>query len=420
MKYLDKLKNTHFIGFPDIDWSSVFVRDSILIECEEFYDGKNIFIDIVRPFVSRDYKFIFKENEGANILIVSEQDRKSIQKQISEISELAKMDVAHIKEEKQLTFHPWLGLKILCMIPFWVFSVIKARLNMVESRSCINNLIILFLFKSLNKIVLNKYHLLISYYDSLIIESYLTALFKHNNITTCTLQHAQFNSWRENKFINSGVEFRSSCSDYYIAWNQFSLDEAKKDGCNVKNYIKAGIIGYVGTEYKECSYPNNGVFGIALAHPFFEAESLKMIEAANLLAEKRHLKYYLKLHPNYEEHYFDDKVNKTYYLGNIKKGIPMLEYANMVDFTIVGSSSVFIEMLYLRHNVIRYSTKSISDKFKDINLGSVYSKVDDVVDVYDKGFNKEEDEKLFEYLCYTKDCTKEYQRIIKKLSDDKC
>lgn len=416
MKYLEKLKGVEFIGFPKIDWSSVFVRDSILIECEEFYEGKNLFVDLFRPFVSRDYKFVFEEVKDSNILIVSEQDRKSIQNQISQISSLAKMDVAHIKEAKHVTCHFFTGLKVLFFMPVWIITMIRAKLSRVEFRSCLTNLIILYLFNSNNKIDYAKYKLLISYYDSLLIESYLTAVFKELGIKTSTLQHAQFNSWRENRFINSGIEFRSSKSDFYIAWNQFSLDEAQKDGCNINNFIKAGIIGYVGYKYEECKCPHNGIFGIALAHPFFEKESVKMIEAANILAKERNLKYYLKLHPNYAEDYFERIVDDNYYIGSIRKGIPMIEYANMVDFTIVGSSSVFIEMIYLNHNVIRYSSKEINDKFRDIKLGSIFTKVGDILEVYDKGFDEVANRELFDYLCFTKDCTGEYQRTLLELS----
>ena len=76
----------------------------------------------------------------------------------------------------------------------------------------------------------------------------------------------------------------------------------------------------IGRGQEHCKKPNNGIFGVVISHPYWEHENYEMIKAANILAERYDLKYYLKLHPNYKEDYFRNTVNE-HYIGNTKKGI---------------------------------------------------------------------------------------------------
>ena len=91
----------------------------------------------------------------------------------------------------------------------------------------------------------------------------------------------------------------------------------------------------------------------------------------------------------------------------VKKGIDMIDYANMVDFSIVGSSTVFTELIFLGHEVIRYSNQGIKDKYRDIKVGLTFSEPKQIVDVYNKG-NFEVDS-LFDDLCSIREVRSSYQ-----------
>ena len=145
------------------------------------------------------------------------------------------------------------------------------------------------------------------------------------------------------------------------------------------------------------------------------AKNRIMIKAANILAERYDLKYYLKLHPNYKEDYFRNTVNE-HYIGNTKKGIDTLEYTNMVEFTIVGSTSFFVEMVYCYHDILRYSSQLPSDKYRDIYIGSTFNNAQDVVESYER-LNVECKSRLFEYLCGSTNTRECYNIFFSKFNE---
>lgn len=207
-------------------------------------------------------------------------------------------------------------------------------------------------------------------------------MFKKNGVKTATIQHGQFNAWREATYANCGLEFIASPSDYQLCWNKYAQDEAIKCGWDKKRLPVVGIMSNIGRGKERCVNPNNKTFGVVICHPDWENENYEMIKAANILSKAIGYKYYLKLHPNYKEDFFDHIVNKNYYIGNIEKGIDTLAYTNMVEFSIVGSTSFFAEMVYFYHDTIRYSSHLPSDKYQPIKVGSVFSNADDIVSAY--------------------------------------
>ena len=275
---------------------------------------------------------------------------------------------------------------------------------------------IFFFYKNVaSRINPSRYNLLLAFYDSSLCEGFMVEYFKMRGVKTATLQHGIFSAFRENELINSGVEPRTFHSDYFLCWNKFTLNEAQKQGCATEKFLMCGILGYVGTQYLPCNNPSNKLFGVVIGHPSFESENLILIEGANILAQQTGYKYYLKLHPSYKEDYFADKVSSAF-VGVVKKGIPMIDYANMVEFSVCGSSSVFAELVYLNHNTIRHSDNSITDKFRDVKCGKIFDSPEGIVSVFGNGFNTEDQSALFDELCTIKEIDKEYKKILEPYS----
>ena len=86
----------------------------------------------------------------------------------------------------------------------------------------------------------------------------------------------------------------------------------------------------------------------------------------------------------------------------------------MCEFSLVSSSSVFCELVYVKHNIMRFSTHKINDKYRDIPYGLTFSNIEDVISCYNKGFNEEDNELLFKYLCGLEDVTISYKRFLSK------
>ena len=421
----EELRNIQFKGFESLRWDKIFMRLQIEGECG-CMKGLRPFIAafaglFLSPFLRNEKtNFEIKQYVGNKILCMQDNpDRQSNIRLFNSVCGLAKTDkLLGISITRRSANNLFDGFKLCFLyIPSWWKSLLNTRLSIYWKAIIINRLIYLWHFqKETQALDIDKYNLLVTYYDSALDQGFLTEIFKAHHKTTATLQHGIFTAWRENALVNSGVEFRSFHSDYFLAWNQFTIDEALKVGLDTSKFLKTGIIEYADSTCPCWINPANGTFGVVIGHPMFEEENLKLIEAANLLAKSIKKSFYLKLHPNYRSDYFDTYVDKHYYLGNIEKGIPIIDYANMVEFSFVGSSSVFVQLIYVSHDVIRYSDLGVKDKFRDIKIGKIFNNPSDIVEVYNANKGKDYTADLFDYLCSVKDVASAYRNFFELYS----
>ncbi len=419
---IDNRNNNNYMkSFPNIDWIVIFQRNRVERECGAKPHFWNYFFrNIAFCFVDNVDLRLLKRGDNSRILFYqSFIERESSRKQFYNVQQLVNSDLISYGPEKKNKIHILLGLYLLFFnLPFWFFQLIRVGAPFSERPRYIHSLIkFFFISRKINNLTsINNYNLLVTFCDAYPEESFISQLFKAKGKTTVTLQHGAFSAWRENELINSGVELRAFSSDYMLCWNKLTIDEAVKCGISSERLKVVGILGYVKDQPDDWICPNNNTFGVVIGHESFEEENLKLIECANRIAELKGMGYYLKLHPNYYEHYFDDKVSKEFYKGNIKKGIPISDYANMVDFSLVGSSSVYLELVYIRHDVIRYSTGGVTDKFKDVKIGKVLHSPQEVESLFGKDHEPSENglDDLFDYLCGYKDVAREYKRFFSK------
>lgn len=417
MNLSDKLRNINIKGFHSINWDIVFKRLQIEYEC----GLKNSFFTLLslplKAFISRSPIVSFNKHDDAKILSYINQERISCHLQNENVTKLVKMDVLSNYGKTKLKIHSD-GYELIFLFVVWFVELRKRRIPYRIIGVLISYLMSLWRFqKFLNtNVEYRKYNLLLTFYDSPIDSAFITELFRSNKVRTATLQHGQFTAWRENDFVNSGVEFRSFSSDYMLCWNKFTVEEAVKTGIKKRRMKIVGILGYVNAQTAICTNPQNGIFGVVIGHPMFEQQNVALITAANMLAQTYNLKYYLKLHPNYTEDYYKGIVEPDLYLGNVEKGIGLLEYANSVEFSLVGSSSIFVELIYVHHDVIRFSDNDVKDKFRDIRIGKRFSNPEELVDIYKKNVDSEYFRKLFDYLCTVENVTETYKDFLKTFS----
>lgn len=406
------LQKVNFKGFPNVDWSCIFHRDAIAMECDIKPCMVRLFVGtLCGLFLLKEEQYKLKLNEKSKILCFQSYfKRRTCVEQYKNICELYHSNSLSCESVKT-KLHIIDGFTILFgLMPSWMVTLKLCDVTITQKLFILNKLVKIWYFHQQikNKIKqVKETKLFVSFYDSLSIECYMVELFKNKHVPTATLQHGQFCAWRENVLENAGIEFRTSNSDYFLCWNKFTIDEAKKEGVPPQKLILAGILGYLNCENIKSKAPGNNSFGVVIGHPMYEEENKKLIESANILAKQCNLKYYLKLHPNYDENHFNFIVNHAYYKGNIKKGIPIINYANSVDLSIVGSSSVFVELVYLEHPILRYSSNNVKDKFRNVHIGKIFSSPNDIVDIF---LTEDEDSTalLFDYLCSVKDVKKGY------------
>ena len=414
---------TEMKGFPSgIDWSLVLHRVAIEEECGLKFSKEQF----ISTFAHTHYIFEFKRQSNSKVLFFeSYNGRNNFVGYVKTLSDLILSDVI-IETKANKTLDVIRGISyFLCYFPAWRKVLKRAKLGRnFENRALYYLVNIHRFYLELTDTVfkqtidLKKYNLFVTFYDSMPKDAFFVQLMRLYGVTTATLQHGAFTAKRNNQLVNSGVELRTLNSDYFLCWNQFTVDEATKEGFDAGKCVVTGIIGFAKDEKRViCKKVENNTFGVVIGHPTFEKENRILIESANVLANKTGKSYYLKLHPNYPEAYFDSLVDKKYYRGNIKKGIPMLDYANSIEFSIVGASTVFVELVYLNHRVLRYSSGEIVDKWRDINIGNHFAIPDDVVNAYDAMCNQQGEEELFDYLCTIENVRLSYQKFFQNFSD---
>ena len=411
---MNKTSNFSFKGFKDVNWETVLGR--FLMERtypKEQRVLKNLLKTIIDPIFPK-YEYYFDNHGSKLFFFISSNNRENVTKSFETVRSLKDGDFLSIFTKGR--HHNVIGglYVLICLVPLWAMQIRKIARNFNEFFWLMVILQQIYTVeKELRKIDIDKYKALFTYYDSLEPEAYVVQCFKKKGITTVSLQHGQFTDKCDESFIDSGVELHTFNSDYLLCWNKFTFDEAVKSGISPEKLVIAGIWSYINKKRAICRKNHNGIFGVVIGHPSFEQENLNLIAAANNLSEKYGLKYYLKLHPFYKEDHFSKNVNGCY-LGNIKKGIPMLDYANQVDFTLIGSTSVFVELIYIGHDVYRYSSGEANDKYKSIKIGKYFNCPDEINTVYLKEKEKDYTEQLFDYLCTVADVTTEYKRFLDK------
>lgn len=414
MHLYNKLSGIHFIGFEKVSFDALFSRLYITLECKGKCHSYWLLLLRFLYHIIWDYNYSLETKfEDKNHILFFKGDR------------IRESDVVNFKKAISTTIGDyiiidWRGKKlhllqtlelIFYYVPLWILPLLKNRVAVKDSLHIITNLIILWRINiQLTNINFNKYNLLCVFYDSIPLENYLVQVFQRKGITTATLQHGQFNAWKENSPLNCGLELRSSVADYFLCWNQFTKDEAIKAGMTTNKIKMVGILSNIGKKRQFCKIPQNNIFGIVCSHPTWENENVEMIKAANLLSHYTNKHYVIKLHPNYSNDYFDKIIDHSYFDGIVEKGIDLLAYANSVEFSIIGSSSVFEELTFFSHKMIRYSSGLPSDKYLNVNIGKYFRNPQDIIAEYSKE-NHVIDSDTFDYLCTVNNVDENYREF---------
>lgn len=226
-------------------------------------------------------------------------------------------------------------------------------------------------WKFLSKLDLTVFNGVVVYYDAWFTDAALVQLFKKMNKKTATLQHAFFaaKSDKSNVLGEQGIELECSNADYFLAWNDATVLEARKQGVDAEKFRVLGIPRYIGQDFEENSFEHNAHsyrFGVVLGVRDNEKQNISMIQIANAIAQKYGYKYYLKYHPAFLGMEYDAYTKVEYYLGNIEKGKSLEEYAKSVDFSIAGNSTVMMELLYLKYRTFHYTDKHMYEKYSEM------------------------------------------------------
>lgn len=236
-------------------------------------------------------------------------------------------------------------IAIVCSVPFALYHHWKLR----EWLFALPFYISAWHFKNFVKQVeFLKYKLVIVFFDSETCANLLVQMAKENGCKTATLMHGIYVAPQKdpkNPF-EDGANFRGFVSDYLLAWNEFDRDQAEKSGIAVDQIKVVGSQKFIDVQAPQKHRKTNS-FGVILGWDH-DKENRELIEIANCVAANLGMTYYLKYHPLCKGHEYNKLVSKSC-IGNIDRTIKVKAYVEQTDFTIVGTSAMFVELLYLNH-----------------------------------------------------------------------
>ncbi len=415
MSLIDKIKNTTFRGLENYDIPNFCTLHSIGLDL-----GITSYKQSIKYFIKalffEEFKYKYKCNNENKILFFYSnyyyrQDHFDTFMKFAKRIEIG--DVLYpIKKKRKLKFI--LGIRNFVSVLPWIADMRNRNLSFQEK---ITILAVLHEINEFKKIMstfkLSKYNLLVVYYDVNPIENMLVQHFKSLDKKTATLQHGTFTAEKldVNDVEYMGIELKNSTSDYFLAWNQMTKDEGMMSGIDGSRIKVLGIPKYINTIVKtELSNKNQKTFGVVLGTKSSDKQNIELVKIANEISTRLGYKYMLKYHPTFNLNEYKFYTN-TNYLGSFEKYMSIQEYSDSVDFTLVGNSSVYIELIFLKHRTYRLSSKDIIDKF-DVIETNRFSDSEELYDIINNS-NDNVTEELFNYLCTTEDVYESYMNFFR-------
>lgn len=259
----------------------------------------------------------------------------------------------------------------------------------------------------------SQYEAVVVYFDAEICSNVLVQMCKEQGIKTATLQHGIFVSPKENprNIDECSIEFKYSVSDYFLAWSDFIKNEAIKAGMDEKKIKVLGIPKFIG-EKTDVQFTPRNCFGVILGWIENDFENKKLIEVANEIARKNNMKYVVKYHPSFRGNEYAHLIDTALCQGNVSKEKNVVEYIKDVKFSIVGNSSLFVELLYFGHRTFHLHINGMPDKYNNITQLSFSNttQFEKVLEESTVSFGK-----LQKYLCGPRDVDNEYKVFFKEL-----
>ncbi len=342
-------------------------------------NGIKAFLVLARNVLLRNCEIkVVNYSEQAKIVFiqpmkVARQDFLQILKDVSSLLDESEYDYFGWTWKKSFSLRRALYMIRLCYLKrreVLLESVhITLRLRMLAHLITISEM-----EKQLSQVTsFGKYNLCVLTYDANLYNNYFSQRFKLAGVKTATLQHGVMLAAREgleNSYDFMGLEFRGFVSDYFLAWNDFTLNEAVKQGISKERIQVIGNVKCLNT--RPVMRTQESVFGVVLDGECEDENNQPMIRLANEIAEKYNLKYMVRYHPNYAGNEFrNDILNK--YGRACSQGVSLPDFLSEVSFCILSNSTVLFELPYYHIQYFRYSSRDNKDKYSSLKEDSFHT-----------------------------------------------
>ncbi len=276
-------------------------------------------------------------------------------------------------KHKKITFG---SLKYAVYLPIWLWQIRKLSCGLTTRLFFVTYILEAKRWYDylLKKVEPEKFGALITFFDARLYDNILVQYFKNHRVATATLQHGHFNATRHgaNQRQDLGIAFEGFVSNKFLAWGEYTKFEAMKNGLSSKQILCVGCPKYIG--YQKCNTRKDArIFGVVLdgGKALTYRSNVEMLQIANELARKKHMKYVIKPHPVSDMSVFEAYIDKRYLHRLLDKNTTVEEYAKTVDFSLAMGSAVYAELLYMDEIAFRYAPKAYRDRYELIQWGAV-------------------------------------------------
>ena len=226
------------------------------------------------------------------------------------------------------------------------------------------------------KIFLRKYNLVVTFCDAHLIDNLTTQYCKKTGIATATMQHGWYRKTLQNADTFSDIElgFEGFVSDKFLAWGEYIKTIATQNGIDANKVECLGCPKFIYNNYKKATKDHTtNIFGIILGRSETHCiqENIDLIEISNQISQKSGMKYIVKCHPSdstFEIDGYSKIFNYNFLHKKCDKDSSVENFIEDIEFSIVGSSSVYAELLYMGKIAFRYTR--VNDDYDEVEWGT--------------------------------------------------
>lgn len=416
--YKNKLNQIKIEGYDNIKFGDVISID--------LWQLKSL---RMKHILKRLIKYFFLETECINqsnddyerIIFISATDRKDYMNLVANIGSILDncniITIEKLKKIKKFRFNSTKRIisiyNELCKMKLGNKLYIALRINEhIE-----------FIDRFTNEVDINNSKLIITFCDAHQYDNIVVQKCNHIGKKTLTLQHGQYIYQKENQNLHV-LPYENFISDYMLVWGKATVDELIKNDISQQRLLVTGCPKFINNEDNILKEKiNNEVFGILLNNEQQRQSNYKLIELANKISNITGKKYIIKMHPSNNIEDYNLVIDKLCVIEILDKNKSISEYAHMVEFSIVHTSSVYVELNCMNSPVFRYKDEDYlsmydCDKDEFSSIEEFLEKYNNLMDDYNS-WQKHMDTISKYFVNRVEGTTERYKKIIENIENKK-
>lgn len=193
------------------------------------------------------------------------------------------------------------------------------------------------------------------FHDASSLQNLICQRLKDSDSKTITLQHGLYIEW-DYPGIHV-TDYENVSADYFLAWGPTTkrLIEKYNPDCQVVTVGHPFFIGYLPKPHIR-----QNRFGVILCALAFREDNRRLIALAEQISQAISLPYMVKLHPADNESYYQD-VPHDHCERFLDKSVTVMDYIDLVDFSITNPSSLLYQLLFMDHMTYKFGPAYAND-----------------------------------------------------------